>query len=74
MNDDFPNAQLHLYSRWDVQYVNVMDLRGVVNESVSFDETQRVFRGFGKLFEGWESSGGLQWLMLHELDRQCRAA
>lgn len=71
LNEDFPEAQVHLYSRRDVQYVDVMDLIGVVNESASFDETQRVFRGLSKLFEGWEASGDFQWLMLHELDREC---
>jgi hypothetical protein len=71
LNEDFPEAQLHLYLRRDVQYVDVMDLIGVVNESASFDETQRVFRGLSKLFQGWEASGDFQWLMLHDLDHEC---
>ena len=71
INDDFPDAQLHLYSRRGVQYVDAMDLIGAVNESASFDETQRVFRGLGRLFDAWEASGDFQWLMLHEFDREC---
>ena len=65
------DGRAHVYVRGGVQFVDVMDLIEMVNESTSWEETQGVYRSLKRVFETWERDGDYQTLMLHEFDMEC---